>query len=477
MTGFDKTLNFMTPILNIVAMRAAEASAMANGIPSLDLMERAGSAAASAILAYGVPGEITVLCGPGNNGGDGYVVARHLAEAGRQIRVVADQPAASRDAAVMAERWQGPRDTADTGAAAPVLVDALFGTGLNRALDGRSQALLDRLAAAARCRVAIDLPSGVSSDDGRLLGAPPHCDLTVTFGSLKPAHCLQPAAAYCGRVVVADIGLGMLNSNLHTNIAPNLAPLATSTHKYARGAVLVLGGPVGAGGAARLAARAALRGGAGVVTLGVAADALAENAARLDAVMLARIDDAAALVARLLDLRIRAVVAGPGLGHDSRARDLVAALLSSSCPAIIDGDALTMFGGTPLGLRGAAVLTPHEGEFARLFGCLPGSKVDRARAAAALTGAIVVLKGPDTVIAAPDGTAVINTHASPHLATAGSGDVLAGAIAGLLAQGLTAFNAACAGVWLHGAAGQRGGAGLIADDLPELLAQALRVNA
>ncbi len=450
-------------------MRAAESRVIAAGTPSLELMERAGAAAATAAWRFGLPHAVNILCGAGNNGGDGYVVARHLAALGHDVTVIAAAPPRTADAAAMAARWSGP--VLAYGAAAPAagFIDALFGIGLDRPLAAADVAELRRLGQGARTRIAIDLPSGVGSDDGAMLGAPFGFGLTVTFGALKPAHVLQPARALCGRVVVADICLGEVASDLCCNVPPQLPRAGAGTHKYARGSVFVVVGPAGAGGAARLAARAALRSGAGLVTLACRPEALPENASRVDAVMLCGAADAATLAQVLEDPRIGAVVIGPGLGHDATARAQLDAVLASGVAAVCDADVFSLLAGNPEALHAAAVLTPHEGEFVRMFGALPDSRIDRALAAAARARTVVVLKGPDTIIAAPDGRAVVNVHASAALATAGSGDVLAGIIAGLMAQGLAPFDAACAGVWLHGDAGVRGGVGLIAEDLPELL--------
>ncbi len=459
-------------------MRAAEAQTIAGGVPARTLMERAGAAAADAILRFEAPRAALVVCGPGGNGGDGYVVARHLRAAGVAVSIAADGPPRSEPAGSAAHDWDGPVAPFGDAPLGGALVDALFGTGMSRPLDAGLAQTLGRLADAAQLRVALDVPSGVGTDDGSDLGCPFVADLTIAFGARKRAHYLHPAAARCGRIVVADIGLGEVAAALTLNTAPRLPGLGAEAHKYSRGAVYVVSGPSGRGGAARLAAHAALRVGAGLVTIGVPADAFIENAARLDAVMLRVVDDAAGLARLLDDPRAAAFLLGPGLGHDDKARSLVRRALTSGRPLVLDADVFTLFAGDAAGLAqqvlGPVVLTPHEGEFDRVFGTLPGSKVDRARVAAALTGAVVVLKGPDTVIAAPDGRARINAHASPALATAGSGDVLAGIIAGLLAQGIEAFDAVCAGVWLHGDLGLRGGTGLTADDLPGLIPAALR---
>jgi ADP-dependent NAD(P)H-hydrate dehydratase / NAD(P)H-hydrate epimerase len=464
----------MTPVLIAAGMRAAEDAVIASGTPSIDLMERAGAAAAQAIMRFGAPRTVNVLCGPGNNGGDGYVVARDLAGMGCDVTVVSQTVPRSADAQTNRARWTGPVVPYGVVGPADGFVDALYGLGLDRPLAAGDADEIARLGSTALTRVAIDLPSGVSTDDGAALGCPISFGMTVTFSALKPAHVLEPARSRCGRVVIADIGLGLMTTNLWRNSAPRRIAGDPQTHKYARGAVVVIAGPAGHGGAARLAALAALRSGAGLVTLACASDAVAENAARVDAVMV-RAVEGGKLTAMLGDTRLRAVVVGPGLGQDARARSAVEAVLACGVPAVCDADVFSLYAGTPI--RGAAVLTPHEGELARMFGALPGSRVDRARIAAALANAVVVLKGPDTVIAAPDGRAVVNAHASAALATAGSGDVLAGIIAGLIAQGMAPFDAACSGVWLHGDAGVRGGAGLIADDLPELLPTVLKALA
>ncbi|MGI4880974.1 MAG: NAD(P)H-hydrate dehydratase, partial [Janthinobacterium lividum] len=396
----------------------------------------------------------------------GYVVARHLAAAGVAVRVAATGEPATANACAMAARWSGPVEPIATAAPAALLVDAVFGIGLSRVIEPGLAAELGRLAAGACVVVALDLPSGLRTDDGG--GECISADLTVAFGALKPVHLL--AAARCGRVVVADLGVDLSGARTWgTTPPPSFEPGADS-HKYARGAVLVLGGPAGQGGAARMTATASLRAGAGLSMIACPAGALAENAARLDAVMVREAADGAAVTALLGRHRFAAIAAGPGLGDD---RDRLDAVLASGLPLVLDADVFTLFAGNPAGLAaaltGPAVLTPHEGEFVRLFGDVPGSRLDRVRAAAATVGAVVLLKGAATVIAAPDGRAAINTHATPWLATAGSGDVLTGIVAACLAQGYDAFDAACAGAWLHGDAGRRCGPGLIAEDLPAAL--------
>lgn len=456
----------LPPVLDAGEMRAAEAALFADGVDPLDLMERAGAAAARAVLAFAAPRDVVVACGTGNNGGDGYVVARHLAAAGVAIRVASTGEPKTDNARAMAARWSGPVEPIAAAAPAALLVDAVFGIGLSRAIEAGLAAELGRLAAGARVIVALDLPSGLRTDDGGGECVP--ADLTIAFGALKPIHLL--AAPRCGRVVVADLGIDLSRARTWGTAArPSFEPGADS-HKYARGAVLTLGGPAGQGGAARLTARAALRAGAGLSMIACPSAALAENAARLDAVMVRTVDDGAAMTSILRRHRFAAIAAGPGLGDD---RDRLGAVLASGLPIVLDADVFTLFAGNPIGLAaaltGPVVLTPHEGEFVRLFGDLPGSRLERVRAAAAMVGAVVLLKGAATVIAAPDGRAAINTHATPWLATAGSGDVLTGIIAACLAQGYDAFDAACAGAWLHGDAGRRCGAGLIAEDLPDAL--------
>ena len=370
------------PILDVAEMRAAEARAIASGTAARTLMERAGAAAAEAILRFDAPRAATILCGPGGNGGDGYVVARHLRAAGVAVTVAADGAPRSEPAAAAAHDWDGPIVPLAEALAGGALVDAVFGIGMSRPLDAALAHTLGYLAEVAQLRVALDVPSGVGTDDGAGLGCPFVADLTIAFGAYKPAHFLHPAAARCGRIVVADIGLSDIESALVLNTAPRLPGFGPEAHKYARGAVFVVGGPSGHGGAARLAAHAALRAGAGLVTIGVPAAALVENAARLDAVMLRVVDDAAGLAVLLDDRRAAAFLLGPGLGHDDRARGLLEAALASGRPLVLDADVFTLFAGDAAGLArrisGPVVLTPHEGEFARTFSTLPGSKVDRA---------------------------------------------------------------------------------------------------
>lgn len=468
--GFDGAA-----VLTADAMRALEAAAVAAGTTEIELMERAGEAAAHAIAAFAAPAPALVLCGSGNNGGDGYVIARRLAAEGWPVRVAALAPPTAATARQAAVRWRGPVERiADDTALAAILVDALFGIGLSRPIRDPTMLNVHRLAQGARVRVAIDLPSGVATDDGALLSQPIDADLTITFGALKPAHLLQPAARFAGRIAVADIGLGRPETILRAVRRPSLGAIEADTHKYKRGHVLVVSGRAQATGAARLAATAALRAGAGYATLLSPREALAINAAHLTGVVLREADTPAAVAKAFADPRAHALVIGPALGPE---RDKLIAVLGVGKPVVLDADAFSLFAHAPNALAqaisGPAVLTPHEGEFVRLFGDLPGSKIDRVRVAAERVGTVVLLKGPDTVIAAPDGRVAINAHASPYLATAGSGDVLSGIIGAMLARGLPPFEAACAAAWLHGDAGRRGGPGLIAEDLPGLLPRVL----
>lgn len=506
-------------LLTTDEMSLADRLAVEAGVPSLTLMENAGRAVAVEAMRMSPAGaRILVLCGPGNNGGDGFVTARHLMSVGYVVRVVSLGGAnrMAGDAAVMAERWLATGTiepwTAGTDALdwADLVVDAMFGAGLKRPLDGEAAAAVVQIARAVKPVLAIDVPSGLDGTSGQAAGPVVAATTTVTFFRRKPGHLLMPGRSLCRRVVVADIGIpetvarkvgarALANSALHPMWARLLQPEA-ATHKYRRGHAVVVTGPAHATGAARLGARSALRVGAGLVTLACPPDAIGIVATHSTAVMVRPCRDAAVLGEMLADQRLNAVLVGPGAGAGAATCALVEAALRSPARVTLDADALTAFEADPghlwrllaarrtpgthamadiademeaAGLAGlhacGAVLTPHEGEFRRLFGALPGSKLERARAAARICGAVVVLKGPDTVIAAPDGMAAINDNAPPWLATAGSGDVLAGLVTGLMAQGLAPFMAACAGVWLHGASAAEVGPGLIAEDLAEAL--------
>lgn len=486
-------------LLDAAGMAEADRLTIAAGTPGTALMERAGRAVADAVDRRTPPGaRILVLCGPGKNGGDGFVAARLLARRGRPVTLAlaGDRERLSGDAAEMAAAWTGPIEPieaimpSDYG----LIVDALFGAGLSRPLEGAVAVLVEAVNAAGRPVVAVDVPSGLSGDTGESEGPAIQATETVTFFRLKPGHLLMPGRSLCGVITIAEIGI-----RADLVFAPQKPPLLfrnepglwrthwpaheLDTHKYRRGAVLVVAGGLAGVGAPRLGARAALRIGAGLATIACRPEALAAHAARgPDALMQRAVADSAALERLLAEKRLSAVLLGPALGLDGEAREAVAAVLRSSVPAVLDADALTIVAGTAastrrqIARRGVpCVLTPHEGEFARLFGeSGAGSKLERARLAAAGIGAVIVLKGADTVIAAPDGRAAINKTGCPALATAGSGDVLGGMVAGLLAQGMPGFEAACAAVWLHGRAGEAMGVGLIADDLPEAVPTLLR---
>jgi ADP-dependent NAD(P)H-hydrate dehydratase / NAD(P)H-hydrate epimerase len=471
-------------ILTTAEMGEADAFAVAQGMPSLVLMENAGRAVADAIAARFKPCPVMVLCGPGNNGGDGFVVARLLDEYGFTVRV-AEGSDPKGDAAAMSEKWKGARVALAPEAldGARLVVDGLFGAGLSRPLEGAAAQVVEALNDLPV--VAIDVPSGLSGDTGQPLGGVVvRATLTVTFFRKKPGHLLLPGRVLCGETVVADIGIPpeAANTQLHEN-TPSLWrypwPKAEG-HKYARGHCVVLSGPVHATGAARLAARAALRTGAGLVSVASPPAAVAVNAAHLTAIMIKPFDGAAGLAELLSDKRLNAVALGPGLGVGGETRELVNVALKSGAAIVLDADAITSFKDDPEALfnrlHARCVLTPHDGEFERLFPGLldeSASKVDAARAAAKRAGCVVLLKGGDTVIADVSGKAAINVNAPPTLATAGSGDVLTGLIAGLLAQQMNAFDAACCGAWLHGDAAHRFGPGLIAEDLPEMMPQVL----
>lgn len=490
-------LELLTPAQMALADRRAVEDGPCDG---RTLMENAGAAVAGAVLCrYPGAAGFDVLCGPGNNGGDGYVVARRLREAGASVRLHADAaPRAGSDAALAARDCPVPVLPLDGFFPRPgaVVIDALYGAGLARALDGAAAGAARACREAKAAVVAVDLPSGICGESGRPLGEAFEAGLTVTFFRLKPGHLLEPGRQACGETVVADIGIpeGVLAAiapatfvNLPALWSPALPRPLRAQHKYSRGHAAVFSGGPSSTGAARLSAMAAARAGTGAVTVLSPGNALAVNAAHLTAIMLRRVDDAAGLREAFSARRPDAVVLGPGFGLRRPVREMALAALEEAGEGVVvlDADALTGFRDEPEALFAAVrasacgtVLTPHEGEFARLFADLAAdgrlSKLERARRAAARAGAVVALKGPDTVIAAPDGRAAINANGSPLLATAGSGDVLAGLIAGFAAQKMPAWQAACAAVWLHAEAASRFGPGLIAEDLPGLLPPLLR---
>ena len=468
-------------VLTIEQMGRADRGAIAAGIPGITLMEKAGRAVADAIRARFPVTPVAVLCGPGNNGGDGFVVARRLAQAGWPVRLalLGARERLKGDAALACASWDGGIEPLAPAVleGAGLVVDALFGAGLARPLAGEAAAVITAARDAAPPVVAIDVPSGVHGDSGDVLGTAAPARLTVTFHRPKPGHLLLPGRELCGELVVADIGIpAAVTEGLEVrqwvnqpHLWEGLRPRRTAAgHKYSYGHALVVGGGRTTSGAARLAARAALRAGAGLVTVLCAEDALPIYAAQLTAVMVAPFADDAGFARLIEDPRRNAVLLGPGGGVGEALRDRVLACLDRSKAVVLDADAITSFAERPDALfariKSPCVLTPHEGEFKRLF-TVEGDKLARARAAAAESGAVVLLKGADTVVAAPDGRAAIQAQAPPTLATAGSGDVLAGLVLSLLAQGMPAFEAAAAGVWLHAACAQGFGPGLIAEDL------------
>ena len=513
----------MTELLTAAQMRVIEAAAIASGeVTGLDLMERAGRGVVEAMfrkwpaLQAGSLRAV-VLCGPGNNGGDGYVIARLLQDWGAEVAVFALAPAASPDAIAMAGRVEGPISgfsalTWEHCAEADVVIDAIFGTGLTRPIAVGVWGALEMARTAPRV-VAVDVPSGLCADSGRYLAVGDASewpvDLTVTFGLPKRGHHLAEAGTRCGELVVVPIGVEHRVDDLLRStpsaVVELAAPVASnlqkrSGHKFSHGHALILSGRPGQGGAARMTARGALRIGAGLVTLACPPEALAENAGRLDAIMLQVVADGAGLVEVLADQRINALCLGPGLGFDARAAGLVRLTLQQSQreprisrSLVLDADALTLISRDPalFGLlHGNCVLTPHHGEFARLFPDIAArldapaakgpaySKVDATRDAAALAGCVVLYKGPDTAIASPNGTCAVSSahynRAAPWLATAGSGDVLAGFITGLLARGFAPQQAAETAAWFHVECACSFGPGLIAEDLPEELPKVFR---
>lgn len=494
-------------LLTCQQMSRADQLAIAGGISDLELMENAGRAVADVALDM-VPqgGRVAVMCGPGNNGGDGFVAARHLAAQGRIVLVGFFGNSDRQEGAAerMARQFDGKIEflCPELLRGADLVIDAIFGAGLSRpiAADSDLDKVFQTIVAFDTPVLAVDVPSGLQGDGEQTEGVTLAATKTVTFFRRKPGHLLMPGRRLCGEVVLADIGIPstVLNApQLLNGEAPTFAnapalwlncfPFPTiDGHKYHRGHTVAVSGDIEMSGAARLAARAALRIGSGLVTIAAPADSVPVHATQLNAILLAHAHAPDELRDLLADQRKNSVVIGPGLGLDAQALDQVLAVLASQAAVVLDADALTAASKEQEKVLSAikkngdrsVVLTPHEGEFARLFsefyGCSTGSKLERTRAAASCCGGIVVLKGADTVIAAPDGRAAINENAPPWLATAGSGDVLSGMIAGLRAQSMPAFESACAAVWLHGAAATLFGRGLIAEDIVEMLPRVLQ---
>ena len=482
-------------VLTTAEMERADRLSIAAGTPGFALMLSAGQAVAEAAGDLVEEGPILVVAGPGNNGGDGFVAAAELAAQGREVSVIlmCERDALRGDAASAARGWKYPVLPFNPQAIGKpaLIIDALFGAGLGRPVSGEPFDMIEAINANGAPVLAVDLPSGVNGTSAEIMGAAVRATETVTFFRKKPAHLLLPSRLHCGRVRVADIGIGArVLDEIRPQSFENTPQFWRKAfpvpridgHKYARGHALVVSGDLASTGAARLSARAALRVGAGLVTLLSPRDALAINAAALTAVMVRPVDDAIQFADLLNDKRLNACVIGPGAGIGVRTVDFVHTALAAKRALVLDADALTSFADAPEHLFEAiktsadpqVVLTPHEGEFPRVFSDLsnkhPGrSKLERVRNAAERSGAVVLLKGPDTTVASPDGRATIAANAPPWLATAGSGDVLAGIIAGLMAQGVPAFEAASAGVWMHGEAAREAGPGLISEDLTEVM--------
>ena len=476
-------------LLTVSEMYSADEAAIASGVPGLTLMENAGRAVADAITARWKPQETLVLCGPGNNGGDGFVIARLLADEGWPVTVVSLVPvnAFHGDAKANADRWGRPVTVA-TGASdlgeATLVVDALFGAGLSKDVSDVALEILSEIG--DRPVVAVDIPSGVHGDTGSVLGFAPRAALTVTFFRKKPGHLLMPGRAHCGETCVADIGIpGAVLGEIGPAQMENLPSLWVDAlkwphpdqHKYSRGFALVVGGQI-LTGASRLSARAAQRTGAGAVGLAVPVDAQTVYKVAMESVMVQPFRDTSSLQELAEDERVSAALIGPGAGLVTATRERASMILRTGKPTVLDADALSIFEGAPEllhnSVRGPAVITPHEGEFSRLFPDITGGRLIRARAAAARSNCVVLLKGYDTTIASPDGRIAINANAPADLATAGAGDVLAGIIVSLLAQGVPVFEATCAATWMHSEAATKFGPGLIAEDIIDLLPSVLR---
>lgn len=479
-------------LLRVAEIYAVDQAAEAAGVSGGQLMAAAGAAATREIVRRWSPRPTIVLCGPGNNGGDGFVIASFLRDRGWpvQVALLGKLAGLRGDAAANAFRWQGGGMgeilplAPESLAGAELVVDALFGAGLDRPLEGVARAVIEAINAQALPCVAIDIPSGVHGDSGEILGAAPKSALTVTFIGKNPGHFLLPGREVAGEVVLADIGVpktafGAVQPGVFAN-DPVLWRASypwpgVRDHKYSRGHALVVGGGAMTG-AARLAARAALRIGAGMVTVACPPEAVPIYAAGSPSLLVRPVSGDESFQDLVADLHKRAFLLGPGNGVTKATRAMTLSALATGRPCVLDADALSVFADAPdalfAAIRGPAVLTPHDGEFARLFH-IRGDRLTRAREAARQSGAVLLLKGADTVIATPEGQAIINWNAPPSLATAGSGDVLAGMILGLLAQGMAPFDAAAAAAWLHGETATECGIGLISEDLPENLPKTL----
>lgn len=476
-----------TVLISPEAMGRIDRAAADSGLDSYGLMQKAGAHVAAVLLAhFPTVRRAVVLCGPGNNGGDGHIAAGLLAGAGVEVMRFGPEPKPGGDAARARNAYPGTLHVFEDWQPleGDVIVDAVFGAGLDRSVSSDLAAVTERARQAGTPVIAVDLPSGLSGRTGEPTGACFQAVHTVTFAALKPGHLLMPGRALCGQLHLCDIGIpgrmivgdDPLWKNHPGLYNAALPALAAGAHKYGRGHLGVFCGPLGSTGAARLSAMAGLKSGAGLVTMVSRPSATMVLASHLTAIMQRTIRDEAELQAWLSDKRLSAFVIGPGFGDQPMARSYVELLAATGRPVVLDADGLSAYAGASAKLAALfegdtrLVMTPHEGEFRRLFGNLADdptlSKIDRARIAARHHNAVMVYKGPDTVIAAPDGRAAVNADAPAFLATAGSGDVLSGIIGGLVAQGMPPFEAACAGVALHGDAAIRAGKGLTAEDLP-----------
>ncbi|MCY6380927.1 NAD(P)H-hydrate dehydratase [Hoeflea prorocentri] len=482
------------PIVTPQTMGRIDAAAIGSGIEGYRLMLIAGSAISACVLEYysEAVGAI-VLCGPGNNGGDGYVAARYLAEAGMPVLLYSSiEPERLKgDAGRARADWSGPVYPLEELDCMPgyVVVDALFGAGLDRPIEGLIEETIAAITASALPVVAADLPSGISGRTGQVQGTALQAEHTVTFAALKPGHLLLPGAGCSGETHLVDIGIPRRVIDEHNEAmwrndpalwGADLPVTGAAGHKYTRGHLCVFSGSFSHTGAARLAAHSALRSGAGLVTVLSPSSAVAANASHLTAVMLRKVEDQSDLDELLVDQRLGGFVLGPGFGIGEKLRQFALSIVKAGRSCVLDADGISAFSDGPEMLFALCrenplntVLTPHDGEFARLFPDLHAdaelSKVDRARKAAERANAVILYKGADTVIAGPDGRVVINNNAPPWLATAGSGDCLAGIVGALLVQQMPPFEAAAAAAFLHGEAGKRAGEGLIADDLPDAI--------
>ncbi len=487
----------MLELLTAEEMGRAERLTIEGGVPALTLMENAGKSVTEEVVRRFPRGsKVVVLCGPGNNGGDGFVSARSLRERGYQVRLalLGKPEDLTRDAKEMARRWDESIEpmTENSINGAEVIVDAIWGSGLRGPVNGVPAQLIEDATARDLPVVAIDVPTGLDMTHGIVHGVAFKAVATVTFFRRKTGHVLLPGRRYCGQVRTVDIGIPasvlsevqpqtFLNEpDFWLRYFPRLKP---EGHKYDRGHAVVVSGPMESTGAARMAAQSALRVGAGLCTVATSKSAFYINAAQLLSIMVGAFDGPAGLAAYLADPRLNAVLIGPGAGVSAETRDLVAAVLSTDATAVLDADALTSFKENPQELfdlvrnrPAPTILTPHAGEFARIFPELDNaeSKLLQTKRAAEISGGVILFKGPDTVIAAPDGLAAINESAPPWLATAGTGDVLAGLITGLSAQGMAALDAAVAAVWMHAELARTYGPGMIAEDMAGMLPDLLK---